>query len=162
MPAQSDAKAPGLRLKTDVYPQNCRVGGQHLLVDLWQAKGLDNPEFIASTLRDAARAAGATVLHEHFHRFSPTGVSGVVVLAESHISIHSWPEQEYAAVDIFMCGDCKPELALTSLKLAFRAKRCQVQRHLRGIPDLMNSPPQGMGGSEDPQIPSAATGRPNR
>lgn len=128
MQAQTPSKAtlPSQKLT------NCPVGGIHLLVDLWRARGLDDPPFIAATLRRAAQAAGATVLHEHFHHFSPTGVSGVIVLAESHISIHSWPEQNYAAIDIFMCGDCKPSLALTSLQTAFQAERCEVQEHRRG------------------------------
>ena len=54
-------------------------------------------------------ATGATILHGHFHHFGPnSGVSGVLVLAESHVSIHTWPERDYAALDIFVCGDCNP------------------------------------------------------
>ena len=70
---------------------------------------LTDPELIDRALRDAAEAADATILHSHFHHFGPDGgVSGVLVLAESHISIHTWPERDFAAVDIFMCGACNP------------------------------------------------------
>ena len=83
--------------------------GMHLLVDLWGATNLNDPAHIDAALREAAEAAGATILHGHFHHFSPNGgVSGVLVLAESHISIHTWPERDFAAVDIFMCGACDP------------------------------------------------------
>ncbi len=81
----------------------------HLLVDLWGATNLCDPDHIDRALREAAEAAGATILHGHFHHFSPNGgVSGVLVLAESHISIHTWPERDFASIDIFMCGACDP------------------------------------------------------
>src|SRR5262249_23318295 len=79
--------------------------GQHLIVDMWDGQGFDDKEFIEQTFRQAVEAAKATLLHIHLHGFSGGGgVSGVAVLAESHISIHTWPERGYAAVDIFMCG----------------------------------------------------------
>ena len=88
-----------------VEKDGVKFAGTHLLVDLWGASNLCDPEQIDRALREAALAAGATILHSHFHHFSPNGgVSGVVVLAESHISIHTWPERDFAAVDIFMCG----------------------------------------------------------
>ncbi len=111
-----------------------RFAGTHLLVDLWEAKGLADPSVIAAALRVAAEAAGATILHGHFHHFSPNGgVSGVLVLAESHISIHTWPERDYAAIDIFMCGACDPHRALPHLKQAFSAGRVVVSEQRRGI-----------------------------
>ena len=77
--------------------------------------------------------AGATLLHIHLHHFTPNGgVSGVAVLSESHISIHSWPEANYAALDIFMCGHARPELAVPVLKAAFDAEQVVVKEHLRG------------------------------
>ena len=86
-----------------------KFAGTHLLVDLWGATNLCDPDHIDRALREAAEAAGATILHGHFHHFSPNGgVSGVLVLAESHISIHTWPERDFAAIDIFMCGACDP------------------------------------------------------
>ena len=97
-----------------------RFAGTHLLVDLWGASRLDDPDHIDAALREAALAAGATILHSHFHHFTPNGgVSGVVVLAESHISIHTWPERNFAAVDIFMCGACDPYLSVPVLQRAF-------------------------------------------
>ncbi len=111
-----------------------RFAGTHLIIELWQASRLDEPKFIAETLEHAARVASATVLHTHMHHFSPNGgVSGVVVLAESHISIHTWPERSYAAVDIFMCGKCDAYLSIPVLREAFRAGSVQLTEHKRGL-----------------------------
>ena len=107
--------------------------GTHLLVDLWGASNLDNPESIDAALREAAIVAGATILHSHFHHFTPNGgVSGVVVLAESHISIHSWPERNFAAVDIFMCGECDPHRSIPILEKAFKPARIDRIEQRRG------------------------------
>jgi S-adenosylmethionine decarboxylase len=76
--------------------------------------------------------AGATLLHIHLHHFTPNGgVSGVAVLAESHISIHSWPEAGYAALDVFMCGSCDPHATVDVLKTAFKPTKTVVKEHLR-------------------------------
>lgn len=108
--------------------------GIHLLVELWDAANLSDVGETERTLKAAARAAGATVLHSYLHPFGPEmGVSGVVVLAESHISIHTWPERGYAAVDIFMCGDCDPRDSLPVLEAAFRPGRMEVAEHRRGL-----------------------------
>ncbi len=97
-----------------------KFAGMHLLVDLWGASNLCDPQHIDRALREAAEAANATILHGHFHHFSPNGgVSGVLVLAESHISIHTWPERDFASIDIFMCGACDPYDSLPALKAAF-------------------------------------------
>ena len=107
--------------------------GMHLLVDLWGARGLNDPAAIDAALRGAATAAGATILHGHFHHFSPNGgVSGVLVLAESHISIHTWPERDFAAIDIFMCGACDPRRSLPVLERAFAPARIAVVQQHRG------------------------------
>ncbi len=107
--------------------------GTHLLIDLWGADNLTDPAHIDAALCDAARAAGATILHSHFHHFSPNGgVSGVVVLAESHISIHTWPERGFAAVDIFMCGACDPHLSLPILRRAFTPTEIKLDEQRRG------------------------------
>ena len=81
--------------------------GKHLLLELKDCdkEVLDDLDFLKSTLLTAASEAGATVLGESFHRFNPHGVSGVVVIAESHLFIHTWPEYGYAAADIFTCGN---------------------------------------------------------
>ena len=108
--------------------------GSHLIVDLWEAKGLDDKVLIEQALRDAVKAAGATLLHIHLHVFeSSGGISGVAVLAESHISVHTWPEHSYAAFDIFMCGKAEPRKALSVLKRAFDPKRIVLGEHKRGV-----------------------------
>lgn len=108
--------------------------GTHLLLEMWGAHHLDEPDLIETTLCDAARAAGATILHAHTHRFSPYGgVSGVIVLAESHISIHTWPERGYVALDIFMCGDCDPYKAVPVLRETFAPESLQISEHKRGL-----------------------------
>ena len=110
-----------------------KFAGMHLLVDLWDAKRLDDPDYIDAALREAATVASATILHSHFHHFEPGGgVSGVVVLAESHISIHTWPERNFAAVDIFMCGACDPYKSLPVLQRAFSPARVEVGEQRRG------------------------------
>src|SRR5215475_7104261 len=76
--------------------------GSHLIIDLWEAEGLDDRERIENALIDAVKEAGATLLHIHLHTFTDGGgISGVAVLAESHISVHTWPEKGYAAFDVF-------------------------------------------------------------
>ena len=93
----------------------------------------DDIAHVESVLNDCVEAAGATLLHIHLHHFTPNnGVSGVAVLAESHISIHSWPETGYAALDVFMCGDADPHRTIDVLRRAFRPGRIEVEEHLRG------------------------------
>ena len=107
--------------------------GTHLLLDLHGASLLDNIEHIEQAMRDIVTACGATLLHIHLHHFTPSGgVSGVAVLAESHISVHTWPERDYAAFDVFMCGDAQPENAVPILKRAFYPRRIEVCEELRG------------------------------
>ena len=110
-----------------------RFAGAHLLVDLIGARGLDDIPHIERTLRACVEVSGATLLHVHLHHFTPEGgVSGVAVLAESHISIHTWPEHGYAAVDVFMCGDTEPHKAVDVLRARFEPERVIVTEHLRG------------------------------
>jgi len=107
--------------------------GKHLLLDCWNAVNLDNLALIEQGLRDAVTVTGATLLHIHLHHFTPnSGVSGVAVLAESHISIHTWPERDYAALDIFMCGETQPEKAIPVFKDVFQTETINVSEHLRG------------------------------
>ncbi|MEM9683160.1 MAG: adenosylmethionine decarboxylase [Pseudomonadota bacterium] len=113
--------------------EGVRYAGTHMIVDLWGARRLDDLEHIERTLRDCVNAAGATLLHIHLHHFTPNhGVSGVAVLAESHISVHTWPENGFAAFDVFMCGDARPDRAVDVLRQAFDAERVEVGEHLRG------------------------------
>src|ERR1700683_4768529 len=108
--------------------------GSHLIIDLWEAEGLDDRDRIETALIDAVQAAGATLLHIHLHTFEEGGgISGVAVLAESHISVHTWPEKGYAAFDVFMCGDPQPRKALDVFKRAFNPGRVVVGEHKRGV-----------------------------
>lgn len=117
-----------------VEKDGVKFAGTHLLVDLWGASNLCDPAHVDRALREAAEAAGATILHGHFHHFSPNGgVSGVLVLAESHISIHTWPERNFAAIDIFMCGACNPYHGLPALKAAFQPESVNLGEQRRGL-----------------------------
>jgi S-adenosylmethionine decarboxylase len=108
--------------------------GTHLIIDLWGASRLDDLHLMEQTMREAVAVAGATLLHIHLHHFTPNGgISGVAVLAESHISVHTWPERDFAAFDIFMCGDAQPELAIPVLKAAFTPDRLNINEQLRGM-----------------------------
>ncbi len=110
-----------------------RYAGIHLIVDLWGAERLDDLAHVEATLRDAVTAAKATLLHIHLHHFTPNhGISGVAVLAESHISIHTWPENGYAALDVFMCGGAEPQATIEVLRAAFKPDRLAVEEILRG------------------------------
>jgi len=110
-----------------------RYAGTHLIIDLFGAKRLDDLKHIKETLKRCVEVAGATLLHIHLHHFTPNGgVSGVAVLAESHISIHTWPEAGYAALDVFMCGSADPDACIPVLREAFSAKEVVVDELLRG------------------------------
>ena len=112
--------------------------GKHLLLEL---KGCDKEvlndlSFLRGILLAAAGEAGAMVLGESFHQFNPQGVSGVVIIAESHLFIHTWPEYGYAAVDIFTCGDSvQPERAVEILIRKLGAKNHSILEMSRGILD---------------------------
>ena len=115
----------------------CRDGvefaGMHVFLDLWEATQLDDVPYMEAVLRRAVDACGANLLHVHLHHFSPTGISGVAVLAESHITVHTWPERGFAAFDVFMCGDARPELAIPIFEHAFSAGRSQARNVRRGL-----------------------------
>ncbi len=145
--ARKEDRKTKLKVATPVPADNCqddaakdhfavrngvRCAGVHLIVDLHGAERLDDIEHIETTLRRCVEAARATLLHIHLHHFQPSGVSGVAVLAESHISIHTWPEVGYAALDVFMCGSADPDKCIPVLREAFSAKRVGVNELLRG------------------------------
>ena len=112
-----------------------RPAGTHLLADFYgvTADKLTDSAGIDALLRAGAAAAGAHILHSHFHSFGEAmGVTGVVLLAESHISIHTWPEYGFAAADIFMCGKAQPQLALDVIEHACQATSRVVQTIARG------------------------------
>jgi S-adenosylmethionine decarboxylase len=116
-------------------PASHRPNGSHLLADFYgvEADKLTSSDTIDRLLRRGAEAAGARILHSHFHSFGDAmGVTGVVLLAESHISIHTWPEYGFAAADIFMCGEAQPRLALDVIELALQPASSIVQTIARG------------------------------
>ena len=116
-----------------IVKDGVKFAGTHLILDLYEAEGLDDLERVEKALNDCVETAGATLLHIHLHHFEPNGgISAVAVLAESHISMHSWPESGYAAFDVFMCGAAKPELCVDVLRKAFNCKRLVVSDFKRG------------------------------
>ncbi|MEE4117460.1 MAG: adenosylmethionine decarboxylase [Paracoccaceae bacterium] len=106
--------------------------GTHLIIEVVGGTGLDDEPRIQQAFRDCVAECGATLLHIHTHKFSPQGVSGVAVLAESHISVHTWPEIGYGAFDVFMCGDAAPWRAVEVLARAFETADVRVKELLRG------------------------------
>lgn len=114
--------------------RHARFGSQ-VVLDLYECETthLDDLAWVKATLVNAALAAGATIVDTVFHKFSPWGISGVVVIAESHLAIHIWPENRYAAVDVFTCGEnVRMDAASAFLKREFRAKRSVQRRFARG------------------------------
>ena len=106
--------------------------GTHLIIEVVDAEGLNDEERIRGAFRECVETCGATLLHIHTHKFSPQGVSGVAVLAESHISVHTWPEIGYGAFDVFMCGEAQPWKAIEVLRRTFNAGEVRVKELLRG------------------------------
>jgi len=133
-PASTDGIGASVGPDYFIEKDGVRYAGGHLLLDLWGARSLTDPEAIETALREAALAAGATILHTHLHQFGDGGgVSGVLVLAESHISIHTWPERDFAAIDIFMCGACDPHKSVPLLQRAFQPDDLQISEYRRGL-----------------------------
>lgn len=109
--------------------------GRHIILECYEVdtSWLTDSAKIEQDLKQSAVMAGATVLHSHFHHFGDGyGVTGVVILAESHISIHTWPEANYAALDIFMCGTCDPQTAVDALFKLHNFPKFEITTHIRG------------------------------
>ncbi|WP_339009225.1 adenosylmethionine decarboxylase [Fusobacterium varium] len=109
--------------------------GKHLLVEYYDCdvEILKNTLLIEKYMIEAAEAARATIVKSVFHTFNPWGVSGVIVIEESHLTIHTWPEYKYAAVDLFTCGDIlDPLAAFTILEIKLKAKRFDLKKMSRG------------------------------
>jgi S-adenosylmethionine decarboxylase len=114
--------------------KGARICGKHWLVEFYGAQALDDVKAIRRALRNATLESGVTLLRLQLHHFGTgNGVTGVALLAESHISIHTWPERGYAAVDIFMCGrSSSPQKALAALRTALEPRKVRVRRFERG------------------------------
>jgi len=125
--------------------------GRHLIAEFADCDGqkLADVDFIEDCLNEAVRKSGATIINSVFHRYNPQGVSGVVVIAESHMSIHTWPEYNYAAVDFFTCGESvDPHKAYRYMKRMLRSKTSQLSELDRGIPseadEILNHKPASL------------------
>jgi S-adenosylmethionine decarboxylase proenzyme len=109
--------------------------GTHLLIEFYNCdrKALDDEKFITKLFVDAARKAKATVVEQTFHKFNPHGVSGVVVISESHLAVHTWPEYGYAAVDVFTCGsEIDPWIAEKAIRDGLKAENSTAIEMKRG------------------------------
>lgn len=112
---------------------------KHFIAELYNCDPtlLDTVSLIETVLLEAADAAKVTVVGHSFHKYAPQGVSGVVLIAESHISIHTWPEYGYAAIDIFTCGDLADnDAAIEVIRKGLKAGRVIPMEIKRGYPDL--------------------------
>jgi S-adenosylmethionine decarboxylase len=110
--------------------------GRHLILELWgcQEAPINSVETIERAMRETVEACGATLLDLRVYPFTPIGVTGVAILSESHLMIHTWPEHGYAAVDVFTCGyHTDPDAAVSVLQRHFSPERIQVMEMNRGL-----------------------------
>ena len=117
--------------------------GRHILAEYYgcDTTVLNSIAFLENSMKDAVRASGATIIDSTFHKFSPHGVSGVIVIAESHMAIHTWPEYGYAAVDFFTCGDrVDPWKAFDYMNKLLKPAKHSTKELKRGLlgPELEN------------------------
>jgi len=111
-----------------------KYAGIHLIAEFWGGKIIENSKEIERILILATKKAGNTPLEVTIHKFLPQGITGVLLLAESHIALHSWPEFNYLAIDIFTCGDkALPRKALDYLKKKFKPKKVEIKEIKRGV-----------------------------
>jgi len=113
--------------------------GRHVILELHGVDSniLNDLSKIEKIMTEAVQLCGATIIKPFFHQFSPHGISGIVVIAESHFSIHTWPEYGYAALDLFTCGDqIRPDVAVDYLKKEFKAKHIHMMEIKRGTLDI--------------------------
>lgn len=141
--------------------------GRHVLVECYDAsfEKLNNLPLIRQAMLRAAVEMGATVISDSFHKFSPQGVSGAVVIAESHLTIHTWPELGYAAIDFFTCGAADPNQGLQVLARQLGSATLKTSEFGRGFvrptgggdgPELMNSKTYQLGQTPAPAMPAPA------
>jgi spermidine synthase len=114
--------------------------GRHILVELYDCSPdlLNDVVHVEKSMEDSARKAGATIINSSFHHFSPFGVSGVIVIQESHLAIHTWPEYGFASIDLYTCGDTvDPWVSYTFLKTRLRAAHGSAMEMRRGELQLL-------------------------
>lgn len=128
---QPKNQSPQIATNDLYWGDNC--AGIHLIAEFWDGKVIEDKKELENILVQAAKEANSTVLEVKIHKFAPQGIAGVVLLAESHISFHSWPERGYAAIDIFTCGrKTNPSKALEYLKTKFQPKKVNAKEFKRG------------------------------
>ena len=111
-----------------------QFAGRHILADFWEVKRMGDLDFIRETIEESARKASANVLHSYYHPFGDEmGVSGVTISAESHISIHTWPERSFASIDVLMCGNCDPQTTVDYLPKIFKPTSVDLSLNRRGV-----------------------------
>ncbi|MDI6591752.1 MAG: adenosylmethionine decarboxylase [Patescibacteria group bacterium] len=116
-----------------ITKKNSKYSGIHLIADFWYGKIIEDPNKIKKILIKAVKEANNTPLKVAIHKFNPQGITGVILLAESHIALHSWPEFNYLAIDIYTCGDkTTPKKALDYLKKEFQPKKIEIKEIKRG------------------------------
>jgi S-adenosylmethionine decarboxylase len=117
--------------------------GRHLLAEFYgcERELLDDVAFVRTMLIAAAEEVGATLVAEAFHRYEPQGVSGTLLIAESHLSVHTWPEHAYVAVDIFTCGGLDPRPGFALLAQRLKARSSRTHEIARGLPEHLESAP---------------------
>lgn len=109
------------------------VAGRHLIIDFYNCQNHGNMDKIEAVMIRACENTGATVLYSYIHPFEGGGVSGAVILAESHMSIHTWPERSYISLDIYVCGTCDPLKALSTLREHFQPENENLMLIERGL-----------------------------
>lgn len=116
--------------------------GKHYLLELYDCPPelLSDPKFIGAQMNEAAKEMQASIVESTFHHFNPLGVSGVIIIKESHLTIHTWPEYGYAAIDIFTCGKIYMDEGIEYLQKALKAKRAEVKKMGRGAEDKFAQP----------------------
>ena len=113
--------------------KNKKYSGVHLIVDFWYGKKIEDSKELERILIGAAEAANNTVLNIAIHKFEPQGITGILLLAESHIAFHAWPEFDYIAIDIYTCGEAtSPEKALNFLKKELCPRKTKIKKLKRG------------------------------
>ena len=125
----------------DQEKNNIYKPGKHLLLDFYGAKNLTDLNYIKRALISTADKCKATVLGVNFHSFGINkGITGVIILAESHISIHTWPEINFVALDVFMCGNCTATDAVEPLKQFFKPTKTIIKEIARGVINTKEKP----------------------
>ena len=125
-----------LKLDHFIESEGVLFAGRHLILDLYGAENASDLHLMRQAMIEAVTEAGAHLLHIHLHHFTINkGISGVAVLAESHISVHTWPEVGFIAFDVFMCGEANPGKAVDVFRRYFHPKRYKLTEFKRGKQD---------------------------